>query len=159
MAVDVDISSFRALLRLTADTLSDTVDGVDPADGLLGDALEPGNDPDDPNSVYEDKDHEGHKGYKGHEELATPVILNPPEGSIIDRDSNSCFANSIDKLLEYLNSFAKGHGFAIAKINGSNKRKTTGEYCYYTLYYDRDKIWLSKSYSLRKASTRKNDCK
>ena len=85
-------------------------------------------------------------------------IPNPPEGGIPTDDGIPRSAESINELLDYLNAFAKQHGFAIIRRQGSNKRKETGEYTRWSLYCDRDAIRASEGHGLRRSTTQKNGC-
>lgn len=85
-------------------------------------------------------------------------IPNPPEGGIPTGDGVSRPAGSIEELMSSLNDFAKNHGFAVIRNQGSNKRKETGEYTRWSLRCDRDDIRPSKSVGLRKSATQKVSC-
>jgi hypothetical protein len=90
--------------------------------------------------VPDDESNSDRRDRVDQEDVGT--IPNPPEGGIPSDDADGAprSADSIEELLAYLNGFAKQHGFAIIRRQGSNKRKETGEYTQWPLVCDRDAV-------------------
>ncbi|KAF6793419.1 hypothetical protein CMUS01_16092 [Colletotrichum musicola] len=63
---------------------------------------------------------------------------------------------TIEELQNYLNVFAREHGFAIVRKNGSAKRN--GVNTWWALKCDRDTVRSTKSVGLRKTTMRKVGC-